>query len=154
MGYWVHLLRGVALAVAAYSGTPLVAHSDTTSPPVLARMDSMITQRDRTRELAAMLKDTPKGAAAHDTAQFADVLNALLVEVVRTPALFTQQVHDPTSDARDRIWRDWERFTAHNAALEAEVRAALTDVHDAVALAKRLERMSAQCAACHKTFRK
>ncbi len=98
------VLLGLPLAI-AIAGAAL-AHSGATGI-VKERMEAMEDLGADMKTIAAMLR----GKAAYDQAGAIRAANDIAAHAEAIPGLFPDGSTDHPSEARETIWRDWDRFT-------------------------------------------
>ena len=129
----------------ALSGMAL-AHADTKDPTVRAWMANMKAIAAETKRIGQMVR----GQTAFD----ADASNAALAKIAahsaEIPTLFKIPAVDPTSEARDLIWSDWDAFEAEARALTEA--SSGPEVTSEVELRAALGRIAATCKSCHGTY--
>lgn len=130
----------------ALTGVAL-AHSGTKDPTVKAWMTNMKSISAETKVLGQMAR----GQTAFD-ADAANVALARIAEHAREiPALFETPADDPTSEARDLIWSDWDRYTAEAGRLTELASAARITSHDD--LRPVVSDIGGTCKTCHEIYR-
>ena len=137
---------GLALAILFTASTAL-AHTGVKDKNVLAWMDGMQGISDEVKILTRMAR----GQIPHDTAAAKAAIATMQDEARRIPDLFEKKANDPKSEARPRIWKDWENFVGHAEDLDVALMNADTSSPSAIGLSMR--EIGKPCRACHKAFR-
>lgn len=138
--------RTAAILLAFTAGTAL-AHGGVKNQDVLARMEQMKQIGDSVRILA----DMARGKTAFDPASAAAARAALEKDAAAITESFRVPASDPKSEARPRIWTDWDGFAKEAEAL-ASVAAGL-DTSSPKMLRMGVQQLGRSCASCHETYR-
>lgn len=138
-------IAGFALTM-ALTGMAL-AHAGTKDPTVKAWMANMKSISAETKVLGQM--------ARRQTAFDAGAANVALARIAEhardIPALFETPADDPSSEARDLIWSDWERYTAEADRLTELASAAR--IADPADLRPVVADIGQTCKSCHEIYR-
>ncbi|MGP6086467.1 c-type cytochrome [Antarctobacter jejuensis] len=144
-------MRKTVLAVVlACTAAAAFAHGGVKNAAVLARMEGMKSIGDAMKVLGTMAKGQAPFAA--DPAQQAAATIAR--HAAQTPALFKAPETDPKSEARARIWKDFQDFTEQAMAMEQAAIRAQSLLVSKTGLKPAVQSIGATCKSCHELYRK
>ena len=123
------------------------AHAATKDPTVKAWMANMKDIGAETKTLGLMAR----GQTSFDADAAAIALTRIEAMSRRIPSLFETPADDPTSEARDLIWTDWDGYRAEADALTRI--AATAEVTNMDSLRQAVQTLGASCKSCHGTYR-
>ncbi|MDO6731543.1 cytochrome c [Marinovum sp. 2_MG-2023] len=124
-----------------------LAHSGVKDRHVKARMHGMSEMARSVGTLA----DMARGKTEFDADKAKTARAALLQHAAEIPEVFETKASDPKSEARPKIWRDWNDFAAQAMALETAITA--LDVTNVDMLRAGIGPIGRACGACHMNFR-
>ncbi len=125
------------------------AHTGVKNAAVKARMDAMSGIGAEMKILGEMAKGVTQfdqkaaQAAAASIAQLA----------ADTPALFEANEDDPKSEAKAKIWTDFDGFVKLSRDMEALATQLSTSIVSEADVALAIKSLGASCQACHKDYR-
>lgn len=121
------------------------AHDGVKDKQVMARMEGM-------SNIAADMKQLAKVArTAFDPVTVAETGGSLSAHARDIERLFMPQATDPKSEARPKIWTNWDQFL--EAAADLEKAALELSQSDETGFAQKFEEVGQTCKSCHKQFR-
>ena len=142
-------MRWVLIGLLMSTGTA-VAHEGVKNPGVMARMHAMKDMGAEVKALVAFIE----GKQAFDAERVQARVNRLAEDVARTGALFKGADEDPKSEALPVIWEDFADFEARAEAVETFLRAEAAGLQSVDDLGPFVQKLGAQCKACHRVYRK
>ena len=141
------VLALVAAVSAPFAGAVL-AKEMVNNPDVKARIDTMEQFRTHMKVLGNMAK----GTLDYSPTQAAEAAAGVQAAAVTVAPLFEKEAHDPASDAKDAIWKD---FAAFSAKAEALVEASIAiDTSSLEAVQASVQRVGVTCKSCHDDYKK
>lgn len=143
------IAAAVTVAALAAAGTAL-GHSGATGV-VKTRMEAM-------KDIAAAMKivgPMASGAAAFDAEKAAGAARTIGDHASMMPNLFPEDSVSDVSEARPRIWREWETFLAEMDSLSTAATnlSAAAEANDAETAFAAFEEAAGSCKSCHEKFR-
>lgn len=143
-------MRYLAVLFALGAATAVTAHEGVKNPAVMARMQGM-------KEVAADVKvlgDMAKGQATFDQAAARAAAASIAQHAAEAPGLFKAREDDPKSEALPTVWERFDDFTAKSLELETIAIGLSTSITSADDLRPALQKLGANCTACHEVYRK
>lgn len=141
-----HLSRALAAAGILSAGMAF-AHTGVKDPNVKAWMDGMSELASETKSLGLMVR----GQADFDPEAATAALAEIEHHARNIPDLFETRASDPTSEAVDSIWTNWNDFVLKSGALADA--AAMADPEDIDSLRMAFGSIGQACKACHADYR-
>ena len=139
-------LTATSVLAAGLAGA-VFAHSGVGNAAVKARMALMGDIKAATGTLGGMAR----GTIPYDPAKAKAARAALIAKAEGIGPAFATRASDPKSEARARIWTDWDGFTGKAAAMRAA--AQKLDTRSARSIGDGMAALAESCGTCHKTYR-
>lgn len=144
-------MRNTTLAaVLALIASAALAHQGVKDPAVMARMQGMGEIGKAMKTLGEMAK----GEAAFNRKAARSAAKAIRAHAAQTPALFEAPATDPKSEARPKIWKQFDDFTAKSKALEKVAADLSGSIRNPDDLRTGVAALGAACKACHSEYRR
>lgn len=141
------LYTKTALAALALVATTSFAVGYAQNPDVQKRQEAMGIIGANMKSLTQMMKGEKDFSA--EAAQAA--VDAIAAKAAEVPALFETKASDPESDAADKIWDNFDDFTAKAKALEtAAAGITISSMED---IGGAMGAMGGACKACHTDYK-